>query len=320
MNTDSLRLSLRSAWERKRPLLAESDALRLLNGAASGTPGLTAELYGPHLVAYDYDGSWTETLKAAAPDLTREFAWKSLLIKDRSRPGDGDRGKGMTASGNPPESFFVRERELFFKVELGHPRNVGLFLDTRELRTELRGQARGKRVLNLFSYTCSLGLAALAGGAEEVVNVDISGRYSRWGRENLLRNALPMPCFRFKCMDAERYLDWADGKKISFDHVILDPPSFSRFDGSTFRFEDDYFRLAAKSVSRLVPGGTLYAATNFSEINASEFSRRLEAAVDSAGRRPLDLRRIPLPPDFDLAPHAEQRPEGNALIFQVGAG
>src|SRR5690606_17121779 len=135
-----------------------------------------------------------------------------------------------------PESLVVREGDLAFRVEPRHPRNVGLFLDTRGLRASLAAGCAGERVLNLFCYTGSLGFAALAGGARDVVQVDVSARYLDWGRDNLALNGLPADRCAFKAMDSERYLDWALRKDRRFDRIILDPPVFSRFDGKVFRF------------------------------------------------------------------------------------
>jgi len=147
--------------------------------------------------------------------------------------------------------------------------------------------------------------------------VDVSKRYLDWGVENLRLNQLPEDRCRFKHMDSERYLNWAAKKELVFDQIILDPPVFSRFDGKVFRFEEDYFRLAAKCISLLSPAGTLHAVTNYSGITALDFERQLRETAASVGKRAQSIRRVPLPPDFDIAPGSEIRPEGNALIFQV---
>lgn len=309
--------ALCSAWERKRPLSAETEALRLLNAEASGTPRLVFEVYGKHGVFYDYGTGLTESLRAAAPGWLETFGWNSISLMDRLIPGEKGRGGNYAVAGEVPEALAINEGPLRFRIESRHPRNVGLFLDTRGLRTWLREHVRGKSVLNLFAYTGSLGLAALSGEAREVVQVDISERYLEWGRENLRLNSLPKDNCRFTRMDGERYLDWATKKGLAFDHIILDPPVFSRFDGRVFRFEDDYFRLASKAITLLSPAGTLHAVTNYSGITASEFRIRLEESIQAANRNLRDLRRFPLPPDFDIPLGSEIRPEGNALIFQV---
>lgn len=330
MTLHALEQSLAIAWERKKTLWAENGAVRLLNARVSGTPRRVFELYGKHGILYDYGPESapesddrnigkieTGALRAAAPRWLDRFGWESVSWLDRASAGDSGRSGNHALAGDPPEEIVIRENGLAFRLEPRHPRNVGLFLDTRPLRRELFETARGARVLNLFCYTGSLGLAALAGGAEEVVQVDVSARYLDWGRENLRLNQLPADRARFTRMDSERYLDWALKKGLRFDHILLDPPVFSRFDGKVFRFATDYFRLAAKCAALLAPGGTLHAVTNYSGVRPAAFAAELARTFRESGHPALAPRRVPLPPDYDLPGDAEDLPEGNAMIFSV---
>lgn len=321
MHPDILYKALTGSLQQKKALLEETNAIRLLNRGASGTPGLVAELYDAHLIVYDYgvDESGVHAgkmLAQVAPAWLTEFGWQSIVLLDRTQAGEEGRSDSRVLAGTPPEQTFVREGPLRFRVEPHHPRNVGLFLDARELRTWLRGHSAGTRVLNLFSYTCSLGLAALGGGAEDVVNVDISDRYLKWGRENLKLNDLPGSKCRFTSMDSERYLDWAAKKDLFFDQIILDPPVFSRFEGKTFRFDVDYFRLVSKCLALLSPSGVLHTVTNFSGITSHAFKQRLLETSDTTGRTAKEIRELALPMDFDIKPGAE-REEGNSVMMQV---
>ncbi len=317
MHPDLIYRALSASLRQKKALLGETNTIRLLNAGASGTPGLVAELYDAHFIAYDYGIGLGQDFRVAASQWLREFGWESIVVLDRSQPGDEGRVNSAVAAGKVSDKIIVHEGPLRFWVEPQHPRNVGLFLDTRGLRSWLRENSAEKRVLNLFGYTCSLGLAALSGGATEVVNVDISDRYLKWGRENLKLNDLPESKCRFQCMDSERYLDWAAKKNLSFDQIILDPPVFSRFEGKVFRFESDYFRLVSKSLDLLSPSGILHAVTNFSGIDASDFKQRLEETAAATGKNIRDIRQLSLPPDFDVKPGME-REEGNAVMMQIG--
>jgi 23S rRNA (cytosine1962-C5)-methyltransferase len=331
MHVTTLEKAISDAWERKHSLWEKTGAIRLLNAQASGAPRIVFELYGKHAVLFDYgavgnvdsglegntEAWWIESLRMRAPRWMETFGFESVSRLDRTRAGDSGRSGNHALAGDPPESITIREHSLSFRLEPRHPRNVGLFLDTRALRRNLSENVSGARVLNLFCYTGSLGLAALSGGAEEVVQVDVSARYLQWGRENLRLNALPESRCRFTHMDSERYLDWAAKKGLRFDHIILDPPVFSRFEGRVFRFADDYFRLAVKCGERLSPGGTLHAVTNYSGVRPAAFAAELARAFRDAGLESLAPRRVPLPADYDLAEDAEDLPEGNAMIFNV---
>jgi 23S rRNA (cytosine1962-C5)-methyltransferase len=324
-NFQTLESALSDAWERKKPLLQSAEAIRLLNASASGIPRLVLELYGKHALFFDYGSGLEAELRASAERWMKTFGWGSVSVVDRTLAGDAGRAETVVLAGEVPERASVREGPLTFLVEPRHPRNVGLFLDTRELRREIRARAAGAgpetgaRVLNLFAYTGSLGLAALAGGAGAVTQVDISARYLDWGRENLRLSGLREDACKFTRMDSERYLDWAARKGLEFDLVVLDPPVFSRFEGKVFRFGDDYFRLAEKCLARLAPKGALYAVTNYSGVSPLEFSGGLREAARRAGKAAGPPARLPLPSDYDLPPDALALPEGNALIYRVDA-
>jgi 23S rRNA (cytosine1962-C5)-methyltransferase len=336
MTLSALEKALHTACARKKALHGKTGAIRLLNAFASDTPGLVFELYGQHGILYDYgvnSGGWGDSLQTAASRWLKEYGWESVSLLDRVSAGDTGRSGHHALAGVPPESLVITEHNLRFRVEPQHPRNVGLFLDTRALREALttahtppslrnaEGASDGARILNLFCYTGSLGIAAAhgcaGGGLDQVVQVDISGRYLDWARENSALNNVAEDRCRFIKMDSERYLDWALKKGLTFDRIILDPPVFSRFDGKVFRWADDYFRLAAKCAALLSPGGTLNAITNYAGIRPAEFATALTRVFDDAGLKAPLPRRIALPPDYDLDPKTEDLPEGNAILFEI---
>lgn len=303
---------LQNAWNRRAALRARTSAFRLLNGAASGTPGLAVDCFAEYLVVYAYATDLDRRYPGLADALRRVTGAAGASLKDRVSPDESGREAGGDLFGSVPETVTAAEGALRFAIHLRHPRNVGLFLDTRPVRDLLLAGSAGASVLNLFSYSCSLGAAAAAGGAREVVNVDLSARYLDWGRENFRLSSLPADKARFTRMDSEEYLDWAARKGRTFGAVILDPPSFSRAKSSkgetkTFGFEKDYFRLLAKCARLLEPGGRAYAVTNFGGIDAARFRDGIDAALAEAGRRAVSRRSVGLPEDFDPGPDGTAR-------------
>src|SRR5207248_9319272 len=101
--------------------------------------------------------------------------------------------------------------------------SVGLYLDAREVRAWVREHAAGKLALNCFSYTCGYAVAALAGGARRVVNVDISRRVLDWGAENAELNGQAVSRRDYIAGDVFEWLDRFAKKGEVFDLVILDP-------------------------------------------------------------------------------------------------
>jgi 23S rRNA (cytosine1962-C5)-methyltransferase len=330
MQSSGFEKALETAWYRREALRGRTTAYRLLNGAASGTPGLIVDAFAGCLVAYAYGKDTVERYGDFASRLAKVTGAESIALKDRSAKGEQGRDAGRDLFGIVPESVDVREGLLKFRVHPRHPRNVGLFLDTRLLREALAESCRAHDVLNLFSYSCSLGVAAAHANQGAVVNVDVSARYLGWGRDNLSLNGLPPDKTKFVRMDSGKYLDWAAKKSLSYDVIILDPPSFSRSEAGTFAFADDYWRLLEKCARLLRPRGRIYALTNFGGITPEQFRLALDETIRLSGRGRAEIRRLKLPEDFDGAGAAESgagearsaRPavEGTLLAYESVLG
>jgi 23S rRNA (cytosine1962-C5)-methyltransferase len=181
--------------------------------------------------------------------------------------------------------------------------SVGLFLDMREVRAWLREVAAGRRVLNLFAYTCAFGVCAMLGGATRVLNLDLSKTYLDWGKLNYQLNSLAVDDHDFVFGDAVDWLARFARRDTRFDVVIVDPPSFSTGPSGAFSVERDYARLAEAAARVVAPGGMLLSATNHAGLSDQQFERRLGAGLAAAGRRGQLRHRWHEPlPDFPIAP------------------
>ena len=155
----------------------------------------------------------------------------------------------------------VREGDMVFRVNLSDYLDTGLFLDARTRRALIRTEAGGKRVLNLFAYTCSVSVAAAKGGARQVDSVDLSNTYLEWGRTNFALNGLAEPSLIRE--DALQFISRAAQERQCWDIIVLDPPSFSNSKKmrATLDTRRDYHDLIHNCLSLLAPGGTLWFST-----------------------------------------------------------
>src|SRR5262249_30908669 len=154
----------------------------------------------------------------------------------------------------------------------------------RANRTKIRDIARGKRVLNLFAYTCGFSVAAALGGAEEVVSVDASVAALERGRANMLLAGVDSGPHPFLAHDVFSFLDRARRKCENFDVIILDPPSYSTTKSHRFSASSDYGALAENVLSLLRPKGQLFAFTNHRGIGRQRFRRILHEAARAVHR------------------------------------
>jgi 23S rRNA (cytosine1962-C5)-methyltransferase len=185
----------------------------------------------------------------------------------------------------------VREQGLKFRINLTDYLDTGLFLDHRITRAMVRDASAGKKVLNLFCYTGSFSVYAAAGGATEVVSVDLSKTYLKWATENMELNSFYDPARHvYLHEDVKQYLQTLAPER--FDLVIMDPPTFS----NSKRMEDfldiqrDHPQLINQVMTAIKPGGRLYFSTNF-----SRFQMQSEALKECAVK---DITRATTPFDF----------------------
>ena len=160
--------------------------------------------------------------------------------------------------GESKTRVIVEENGLKFEILLGKQQNTGLFLDMQPLRVWLRENSKDKKVLNLFSYTCSLSVAALAGGARSVVNVDLSKTSMRWGERNHDLNGQDKDTIT--SLPFNVFTSWGRIKQEGrYDLVIIDPPTYQR---NSFNAERDYGAVLKKMRSLCSDEATIIAALN----------------------------------------------------------
>ena len=295
---DQLREALMVAAWKRRLLAARASAYRLVNADGDGLPDVWVDRYGDFAVL----AVSSRPAEQRQHDLARallEVGAQGVYLKIRERSKSAQSPLSRLAPSEPvsgtaaPDPLEVREGDLRVAVHLGDGFSTGLFVDQRENRFRVTGLARGARVLNLFSYTCSFSVAAALGGAARVVSVDLSGRALERGRDNFTRNQLDPAGYEFVQADAVRWLERARRRRELFDLVILDPPSFAT--GSKrgeFRVARDYAVVASHALALLTPGGSLLAITNHRRTAVAKFRRYLHHAARQAGRQVSQMKNL----------------------------
>lgn len=222
------------------------ESRRLLHGRGGCFPGMehvAIDWFSPTVLVTFYEeggsnGAIVEGLIEAAEGSSEV---RVIVVQDRHLP----KAPKRTVYGELPEEPVAEEAGLRFHLALDRNQNHGFFLDMSPGREWVRGNASGKRVLNLFAYTCSLSVAAIAGGAEEVVNLDMASRALATGRRNHQLNFDREMSRRASYLAHDLFKSWGKLKRgAPYDLIIIDPPSNQ---GSSFYAEKDY----AKIVRRL---------------------------------------------------------------------
>lgn len=184
----------------------------------------------------------------------------------------------------------VKEYQAEFLVNLHDYLDTGLFLDHRPMRQVIFEEAKGLKLLNLFSYTGSVSVMAALGGASHVTSVDLSSTYQEWARKNFEHNKISLKDHNFIIQSALEYLEKAVNK---FDLIFLDPPTFSNSKkmDDDFEVEKDQVVLIKNCLRLLNPGGTLYFSNNKRKFKLAPELFELADIVDITEKTiPLDYR------------------------------
>lgn len=287
------------------------ESRRLLHGRGRRWPGLeqvTVDwLEGLLLVQLfrEPPAEWLDDLRAMLVSLTRLQGWaasagQGILLQHRYLADSHTE----YLWGEPVEQWTITENGLRYRLDPGLRQNSGLFLDMRHGRRWVREQARGKRVLNLFAYTCGFSVAALAGGAQHVVNLDMARAALSRGRENHRLNGHDLA--RVSFLGHELFKSWGKVRKTGpYDLVIIDPPSFQK---GSFVLGKDYPRVLRRLPELLSEHGQVLSCVNDPEVGPSFLIETMAAEAPEL----VFCERLENPAEF-----ADIDPEGGlkAMVF-----
>jgi 23S rRNA (cytosine1962-C5)-methyltransferase len=197
-----------------------------------------------------------------------------------------------------PGRFVVREEGIPYLVQMAETKHPGLFLDHAPLRRWLQRTQKDKKVLNLFSYTGALSLAAAAGGAASVTTLDLSKPTIEWAKENWREAGMKEARGDFIYGDVFEWLPRLAKKGLRFDTILCDPPSFSRTKQGTFSTSKDLTRLHALIFPLLNRDGVLVTSINSEKVGERSFLGEIERAAERSGTTLQWIGRVELPESF----------------------
>jgi len=166
--------------------------------------------------------------------------------------------------GDTIEKLIIQENKLKYQIQLGKSRNTGLFLDMKHGRSWVQKNSYAKRVLNLFSYTCGFSVAASAGGAKSVLNIDMSSPALSRGRKNHRLNQQSLDNIQFQKLNIFKSFGRLK-KKGPFDLLICDPPTFQK---GSVDIKKDYPKILRRLDEFMAPDASLLLCLNAPELSS----------------------------------------------------
>ncbi|WP_210364254.1 class I SAM-dependent rRNA methyltransferase [Bacillus sp. REN3] len=290
----------------------DTNCFRIVNGEGDGLGGLTIEYFdGYYLINWYSKGIYRfrEYIINALKELV-EF--KAIYQKKRfDISGKYIEEDDFVAGERGTFPIIVKENGVSFAVYLNEGAMVGVFLDQRDVRKTIRdAYAEGKNVLNTFSYTGAFSVFAAVGGAVKTTSVDLANRSLNKTIEQFSLNGLDHDSQDIIVEDVFHYFKFAVKKQLTFDLVILDPPSFARSKKLVFSAEKDYKNLLKEAISITEDEGIIVASTNSSSFNMKKFKSFIDQAFKETNRKYQLVEEFSLPKDFKTI---KEFPEGNYL-------
>lgn len=271
-------------------------AFRLFNQEGDGFGGLTVNLYGDYAV-FSWYNSYVYQIRQTISEAFRQVFPEVLGAYEKIRFKGLDYESAHVYGQEAPDFFTVLENGVLYQVFMNDGLMTGIFLDQHEVRGSLvDGLAMGKSLLNMFSYTAAFSVASAMGGASQTTSVDLAKRSRELSQAHFQANGLSTDEHRFIVMDVFEYFKYAKRKDLTYDVIVLDPPSFARNKKQTFSVAKDYHKLISQSLEILNPGGIIIASTNAANVSRQKFTEQIDKGF--AGRSYQILNKYGLPADF----------------------
>lgn len=269
---------------------------RLFNQEGDGFGGLTVDLYGNYAV-FSWYNSYVYQIRQTISEAFRQVFPEVLGAYEKIRFKGLDYESAHVYGQEAPDFFTVLENGVLYQVFMNDGLMTGIFLDQHEVRGSLvDGLTMGKSLLNMFSYTAAFSVAAAMGGASQTTSVDLAKRSRELSQAHFQSNGLSTDEHRFIVMDVFEYFKYAKRKDLTYDVIVLDPPSFARNKKQTFSVAKDYHKLISQSLEILNPGGIIIASTNAANVSRQKFTEQIDKGF--AGRSYQILNKYGLPADF----------------------
>lgn len=289
----------------------DNNTCRLVFAEGDGLPGLIADYYAGVLVIQCHTPGMHNVIKTLCSAFERALGKDLKAIYDKSSKALAKHGATESVDGlvwgKLPEEHFALENGNKFLIDWEKGQKTGFFIDQRENRKLLGEYSKGKKVLNVFSYTGGFSIYALNSGAIEVHSLDSSARALEVAEDNVRLNGFNEKLHISLEEDAVQYLK---GEISEYDVVVLDPPAFAKRASAKHNAVQGYKRINFRAMESMKPGSILFTFSCSQAVNDKLFTDTVISAAIQSGRTVRILHRLHQPADH---PVSAFHPEGAYL-------
>jgi len=280
-------------------------AFRVFNGEGDGVGGLTIDCFDGYYLLTWYSIGIYELKDDILEALKQSVDYKGIYQKKRfdAKGKYLDDADDFICGVRAPEPLLVKENGVNFAIYLDDGAMVGVFLDQKDVRKTIRDKyAKGKTLLNTFSYTGAFSIFGALGGATKTTSVDLAKRSLPKTQEQFRVNGIDVEKQDIIVEDVFNYFKYAVRKKLLFDIVVLDPPSFARSKKHTFSASKDYVKLLKEAIQITSKNGVIVASTNSANFSMMTFRDFIKRAFKELNGKFKVEESFSLPKDFRVNP------------------
>lgn len=272
---------------------ASTTGYRCIHGENDGWPALVLDRFGDTAVIKLYSAVWFARVEQIVALVREHLPVQRLVIRlsrniQKAAKGEGLADGAVLLGPSVEGPVLFRENGLVFEADVLKGQKTGFFLDQRDNRQRVGELAKGRSVLNTFSFSGGFSVYAARGGATSVTDVDISAHALEAAARNFRHNSAATTNCQHTLIKADAF-DWLAQARTQFGVVVLDPPSLAKKESDRKNAMEAYARLASMGIERVEPGGILVSASCSAHVAADEFFAIVRAAARKSGRRSSEL-------------------------------
>ena len=298
-----------------REALYDAPFYRLIHAEGDGVPGLTLDRFGDTVTVQTNTAGMEALIEPLLTALEKTFAPKTVILRNDAptRALEGLEEYVRAAKGETGR-IAVEENGVRYFADLASGQKTGWYYDQRDNRAFMAGLAKGKSVLDAYSYTGGFGLAAAKAGAKEVICLDSSAPALLLAEESAAANGVSIKAVK---ADVFEELERLAAAKETFDIVIADPPPFVRARKDLEPGAKAYRKLARLAASVTAPGGFLLLASCSHNIPMERFAAECAAGLGRAERRASLIRQAGAGADHPVHPMLPETAYLKALVYAL---
>ncbi len=317
IDTDFYRKRLILALDKRlnNPLLRKTNAFRLVFSEGDFLPGLIIDKYDAHLVVQVLTMGIERIRDSLLEMMIDIFSPQSIFERSdhHGRLIEGMEERSGQLFGITPDNIIINEDGILLHVDVRHGQKTGLFLDQRENRELVRELAPDRNVLDLFCYSGGFSMAALKGGAKNVISVDASENALDMVKRNARLNDSPQAC---SCVRADIF-DYLRREEINSDLIIIDPPALAKSRSGISNACRGYKDLNLQAIKKAPPGALILSCSCSRFISLDLFQKVLFSAASDAVRNVSIIRKACHPADHPVSIFHPESEYLKSILLQI---